>query len=83
MPSKVEGLEFNMLLLMIKFHLLSKCILINVIPIKSSLELMNYGETEVYQEQACLREELEHNSKSLKDYSVRAVCSFPSIVYAL
>lgn len=64
------------------FHLLSKCILINVILIKSSLELMNYRETEVYQEQAYLREELEHHSKSLKDYSVRTVCSFPFIVYA-
>ena len=44
---------------------------------------MNYCETEVYQEQAYLREELEHHSKSLKDYSVRAVCCFPSTVYAL
>lgn len=44
---------------------------------------MNYRETEVYQEQAYLREELEHHSKSIKDYSVRTVCSFPSIVYAL
>lgn len=35
LPSKGEALEFNILLLMIKNHLLSKCILINVILIKS------------------------------------------------
>lgn len=53
-PSKGEGLKFDILPIMIKNSFLSKCILRNVILIKSSLELMDYHETKVYQEQACL-----------------------------
>lgn len=52
MPLKGEALELNILLLMIKIHLLSKCISINVMLIKSPLELIDYHETEVCQEQA-------------------------------
>lgn len=74
-PLKGEGLKCNILVLMIKIHLLRKCILINVIVIKLRLEQIDYHETDVYQLQ-----ELKHQSKSLKTCSIRdmesEICSF-------
>ena len=49
---KGGSLELHVSLLVIKIHLLSKCILSNVILIISPLELIDYHETAVYQEQA-------------------------------
>lgn len=65
-PLEGEDLELNILLLMIKNSFIKqlyfdKCYT-NTIP----LEMINYHETKVFQEETCLQEEWKHHSKSLR-----------------